>query len=51
MEAELRPIRERAAEVRARETELDEILAAGAARARSVASVTLHEVKHMMGLS
>jgi tryptophanyl-tRNA synthetase len=51
MEAELRPIRERAAEVRARGNELDEILAAGAERARSIAAETLREVKHMMGLS
>ncbi len=51
MEAELRPIRERAAEVRAHENELDEILAAGAARARSIAAETLREVKHMMGLT
>ena len=51
MEAELRPIRERAAEVRAKENELDEILAAGAKRARSIAAKTLREVKQMMGLS
>jgi tryptophanyl-tRNA synthetase len=51
MEAELRPIRERAAEVRSRVNELDEILAAGAASARARASETLREVKELMGLS
>ncbi len=50
MEAELGPIRERAAQVRARSSELDEILAAGAAHARAVAKETLREVKHLMGL-
>jgi tryptophanyl-tRNA synthetase len=50
IETELRPIRERAAEVRSRADELDEILAAGAAAARARASETLREVKEMMGL-
>ncbi len=50
MEKELRPIRERAAEIRANANDLDEILAAGAATARQRASETLREVKEMMGL-
>jgi tryptophanyl-tRNA synthetase len=50
MEKELRPIRERAAEIRANAKDLDEILAAGAAAARKRASETLREVKEMMGL-
>lgn len=51
MEREIGPIRERAADVRARASELDEILAAGAERARVVARETLSEVKHLMGLT
>jgi tryptophanyl-tRNA synthetase len=51
MERELKPIRERAAEIRAHESEIDEILAAGAVRARAVASETLREAKAMMGLA
>ena len=51
MEAELGPIRERAAQIRERASELDEILAAGAAHARAVAKETLREVKHLMGLA
>src|SRR6476659_9546323 len=50
MEKELRPIRERALEIRARQNDLDEILAAGAATARKRAGETLREVKEMMGL-
>jgi tryptophanyl-tRNA synthetase len=50
METELRPIRERAAEVRSRSKELSEILGDGAARARSIAGETLREAKELMGL-
>ncbi len=50
MEKELRPIRERALEIRAREKDLNEILAAGAVTARKRAGETLREVKEMMGL-
>ena len=50
METELRPIRERAQEIRAHANDLDEILAAGAATARKRAGETLREVKEMMGL-
>ena len=51
MEREIVPIRERAAAVRARENELDEILAAGAERARKIARETLRETKERMGLA
>jgi tryptophanyl-tRNA synthetase len=51
MEAELGPIRERAAEVTANVSELNEMLAAGAAHARSLARETLREVKDLMGLA
>jgi tryptophanyl-tRNA synthetase len=50
MEAELRPIRERAAEIRSRSNELTEILGDGAARARSIASEVIRETKELMGL-
>ena len=49
METVLRPIRERAAELQAREGMVDEVLAAGAARARSLAGETLREVRERMG--
>ena len=51
MEAELGPIRERAIEVRARESELNDILGDGAGRARSIAQETMREVKELMGMS
>ena len=51
IEKELAPIRERALGVRANTKELDEILAAGAATARAIASQTLREVRHLMGLA
>jgi tryptophanyl-tRNA synthetase len=51
METELRPIRERAAEVKSRPNEINEILGDGAARARSIASETLREAKELMGLA
>jgi tryptophanyl-tRNA synthetase len=51
IERELAPIRERALEVRANTKNLDEILSAGAATARAIASETLREVRHLMGLA
>ncbi|HYN82038.1 MAG TPA: tryptophan--tRNA ligase [Gemmatimonadaceae bacterium] len=51
MEAELQPIRERAAGVLAESNSVGEILAAGAARARAIAVETLREVKQLMGLT
>jgi tryptophanyl-tRNA synthetase len=51
MERELAPIRQRAADIRARPGELDEILAAGAERARKIARETLREAKEKMGLA
>ena len=50
MEAELRPIRERAAEIQSRSKELSEILGDGAARARSIAGEVIRETKELMGL-
>ncbi|MEE9208215.1 MAG: tryptophan--tRNA ligase [Gemmatimonadota bacterium] len=46
----LRPIRERAAELRANPSRVYEILDAGAARARSIAAVTLDGAYERMGL-
>ncbi len=46
----LAPIRERALELQASPTTIDEILADGAASARRIAGETLGEVKHRMGL-
>jgi tryptophanyl-tRNA synthetase len=51
MERELAPIRQRAADLRARPGELDEILVAGAERARKIARETLRETKEKMGLA
>jgi tryptophanyl-tRNA synthetase len=51
MEAELAPIRERAAEIGADASRLDDMLRAGAERARSVASETIREAKELMGLA
>jgi tryptophanyl-tRNA synthetase len=51
MNVELEPIRQRAAEVNANPSLLDDALAAGAARARDVASATMRETKHLMGLT
>jgi tryptophanyl-tRNA synthetase len=48
--AELAPIQERALELRASPDQVWEILAAGAERARSIASVTLSEAYERMGL-
>ena len=51
MERELAPIRERAEEIRADMSQLDEMLSAGAARARAVARETIREAKELMGLA
>jgi tryptophanyl-tRNA synthetase len=51
MEDELAPIRERAKEIRANPSELEEMLAAGAAHARAIAGETIREVKELMGLA
>jgi tryptophanyl-tRNA synthetase len=51
MERELVPIRERAAEIRANESQLDQILGDGAAHARSVARETIRETRELMGLA
>lgn len=50
MVAELAPIRERAAALGANPGEVDAILAAGAAKARTMARTTIHDVKVRMGL-
>ena len=50
MEAELVPIRARAAELQANPHSLDDVLAAGADHAREVAGPTLAEAKRIMGL-
>ena len=51
MEVELKPIRERAAEVRSDTKKVDEILADGAARAQVIATETIRETKQLMGLT
>jgi tryptophanyl-tRNA synthetase len=51
MNGELTPIRERAAEIRATPSVLDDALASGAARAREIAAETIRETKHLMGLT
>ncbi len=51
IEQELAPIRARAAEIRAEPARVDEVLAAGAEHARTVAGETLREVKERMGLA
>jgi tryptophanyl-tRNA synthetase len=50
MDAELTPIRSRAAELAANPAQIGEVLAAGAERARAVAQNTMAEVKERMGL-
>jgi len=50
MIAELAPVRERAAELRAHPERVREILAAGAARCRAIAAATMAEVRAVMGL-
>ena len=49
--AELTPIRARAAEVRARPEQVDQVAGDGAATARRVAGTTMREVKEKMGLT
>jgi tryptophanyl-tRNA synthetase len=51
MEKELVPIRTRAAEIRANPSVIDESLAAGAAKARTIAQATMRDTKDLMGLS
>ncbi len=51
MEPELKPIRERAAEVRSDPKKVDETLSDGAARAQGIAAETIRDVKHLMGLT
>jgi tryptophanyl-tRNA synthetase len=46
----LRPVRERYAELRADEAELERILLAGGGKAREIASSTLTRVRHAMGV-
>ncbi len=49
--AELTPIRARAAEIRARPEQVEQVAGDGAATARRVAGTTMREVKERMGLS
>ena len=51
METELVPIRSRAAELRAHPAHLDDALAAGAAKCRTVAKQTMREVRDRMGFA
>ena len=51
MERELAPIRQRAVEIRADASKIDEILAEGAHKARAIARETMREVKELMGLT
>jgi tryptophanyl-tRNA synthetase len=51
MEAELAPIRERAAQLGSTGGDVDDVLAAGASRAREVARDTIAEVKARMGFA
>jgi tryptophanyl-tRNA synthetase len=51
MNSELAPIREKAAEIRADASQLDDSLASGAERARAIASETMRETKELMGLA
>ncbi len=51
MEKELAPIRERAAEIRANTSILNEILGDGAEHARRIARETIRETKELMGLA
>ena len=46
----LAPVRERYAEIRADERRLEETLAAGAEKARAIASETLRDVRERMGV-
>jgi tryptophanyl-tRNA synthetase len=51
MIAELAPVRERAAELRAHPERVREVLAAGAGRCRAIAAATMAEVRDVMGLA
>jgi tryptophanyl-tRNA synthetase len=51
MDAELTPIRRRAAEIAAKPAIVDDALAAGAAHCRTIARETMGEVKERMGLA
>ncbi len=51
MNAELQPIRERAADITADPSRLESALARGAERAREVAADTMRDTKHLMGLT
>ena len=51
MDAELAPMRERAAALRAAPASADEALEAGAARARALAQETIDEVRRRMGIA
>jgi tryptophanyl-tRNA synthetase len=51
MDAELTPIRRRAAEIEANPATVDDALTAGAAHCRTLASETMGEVKERMGLA
>jgi tryptophanyl-tRNA synthetase len=51
MIAELAPVRERAAELRAHPERVREVLAAGAERCRAIAAATMAEVRDAMGLA
>jgi tryptophanyl-tRNA synthetase len=51
MEEELVPIRSRAAELRAHPSDVDDVLADGARKARTIARETVREVKERMGLA
>jgi tryptophanyl-tRNA synthetase len=51
MDAELAPIREKAAELKAKPGSLDEALREGAERARKVASETIRETRELMGMA
>ncbi len=51
MIAELAPVRERAADLRAHPERVREVLAAGAERCRAIAAATMAEVRGVMGLA
>jgi tryptophanyl-tRNA synthetase len=51
MNAELAPIRQRAAELKQKPSFVEDVLVDGADRARKIARETLQEVKERMGLA
>jgi hypothetical protein len=51
MNNELSPIRERAAEIRGTESQIEGMLAQGSEKARAVAQDTIRETKALMGLA